>query len=222
MRLPFLSSFVEPVFVEIQEHAEKVRECAWIFQQAFECYMNPHCESFEEHMAEVIRIENEADVVKLRIGSHMPLDILMPVGKVVLLEYVQMQDSTLDAVVQSLAWLSYRKQALIPFELHEDFLLLVDAVMDPFEEITRMITEARRYCKRFSEACWTRIDGIVQNIRRQHHDAEAIEEKIKRKAFDSVSDTMALYHVVHLAASIGTISTRTRHAGNLMASMLSR
>jgi uncharacterized protein Yka (UPF0111/DUF47 family) len=34
MRIPFLSMFMTSPFVGLQEHAEKVKECAWTFQQA--------------------------------------------------------------------------------------------------------------------------------------------------------------------------------------------
>ncbi len=222
MRLPFLSSVMESVFGEIQEHAEKVKECAWIFQQAFECYMDAHCESFSEHMAEVVRIETEADEIKLRIASHLPLNVLMPVNKAFLLEYIQVQDSALNAVVRALEWLSYRDRKFVPPHFHEDFLLLVDAVMDPFEELVKMATEAGKYCKRFSEIYWHRIGDIVRNILQQYHEAENIEEKIKRKAFDSISDPITLYHVVRLAESIGTVSACTRHTGTMMAALLAR
>jgi len=38
MRIPFLSLFITSPFAGLQEHAEKVRECAWAFQQAIECH----------------------------------------------------------------------------------------------------------------------------------------------------------------------------------------
>ena len=36
MRIPILSMFVTSPFKGLQEHAEKVKECAWVFQQAIE------------------------------------------------------------------------------------------------------------------------------------------------------------------------------------------
>ena len=72
MRLPFLSFIMEPTFHGIQEHAEKVKDCAWIFQQAIECHLNSHCSLFDELRNEVIQLENEADVIKNRIRAYLP------------------------------------------------------------------------------------------------------------------------------------------------------
>jgi uncharacterized protein Yka (UPF0111/DUF47 family) len=36
MRIPFLSMFITSPFEGLQEHAEKVKECAWVFQQAID------------------------------------------------------------------------------------------------------------------------------------------------------------------------------------------
>ena len=48
MRIPFLSLFVTSPFEGLLEHAEKVKECAWAFQQAMECHVSDRCRQFEE------------------------------------------------------------------------------------------------------------------------------------------------------------------------------
>ncbi|MFH0998109.1 MAG: DUF47 family protein [Pseudomonadota bacterium] len=222
MRLPFLSFIMAPTFCGIQEHADKVKECAWIFQQAIECRVNAHCELFEAHRKEVIRMENDADITKYRIRAYLPREILMPVDKVLLLKYVQEQDGILDAVVGALAWISYRNREFIPADLHKDFFLLVDAVMDPFEEISRMVAEAVKYFQRYSENRRNKIKEIIRTIRLQEHEANKIEEMIIRKAFESVTDPITLFHVIRLAESIGAIADHAENAGDIMRAMLAR
>ena len=70
MRLPYLTFIMAPTFRGIQEHAEKVKECAWIFQQAIECHVNERCELFDTHRNEVMRMESDADTIKI---SHSGL-----------------------------------------------------------------------------------------------------------------------------------------------------
>ena len=222
MRLPFLSFIMAPTFSGIQEHAEKVKECAWIFQQAIECHVNSDCIFFDEHRKEVIQLESEADIIKNRIRAYLPRERLMPVNKVLLLKYVNEQDEVLDAVVGALAWISYRNREFVPADLHKDFFLLVDAVMDPFEEITRMVTEARKYFQRFSENRRNKVKEIIRAIRHQEHEADKIEEMIIRKAFESVTDPITLFHVVRLAEIIGAIANHAENAGDIMRAMLSR
>lgn len=222
MRLPFLSFILEPTFHGIQEHAEKVKECAWIFQQAVECHMNARCELFETHRNEVIRMESEADTLKYRIRAYLPQNSLMPVDKVLLLNYITEQDGILDAVVKALAWISHRNREFIPEMLHKDFFLLVDAVMDPFEEISRMAAEAMKYFQRFSENQRNKVKEIIRAIRQQEHEADRIEEMIIQKAFQTVTDPISLYHVVRLAESIGAIADHAEKAGDIMRAMLAK
>ena len=81
MRIPFFSFFVTSPFDELLEHAEKVKECAWVFQQAIECHANAKCDRFEEYRMEVNKLESEADVIKRRIRGHIPKSAKLPVHK---------------------------------------------------------------------------------------------------------------------------------------------
>jgi uncharacterized protein len=222
MRLPFLSFTMAPTFGGIQEHAEKVKECAWIFQQAIECHVDSHCNLFDELRKEVIQLESEADTIKNRIRAYLPRQMLMPVNKVLLLKYVEEQDGVLDAVVSALAWISYRNRESVPKDLHKDFFLLVDAVMDPFEEISRMVTEAGKFFQGFSESRRNKIKEIIRSIRQQEHEADKIEEMIIQKAFESVTDPVSLFHVIRLAESIGAIADHAEIAGDIMRAMVAR
>ena len=48
MRIPFVSMFMTSPFSGLEEHAEKVKECAWIFQHAIECLLVQNFDSLEE------------------------------------------------------------------------------------------------------------------------------------------------------------------------------
>jgi predicted phosphate transport protein (TIGR00153 family) len=71
MRLPFFSMFMTSPFEGLQEHAEKVKECGWAFQQAIECHLSEKCKTFEEFRQEVIRLESDADAIKRRIRHRL-------------------------------------------------------------------------------------------------------------------------------------------------------
>ena len=98
MRIPFVSAFMSSPFEGLLEHAEKIKECAWAFQQAIECHLNDQCENFEKYRSEVDKLESEADAVKLRIRSHLPRWTLMAVDKFELFRYLNEQDKVLYAV----------------------------------------------------------------------------------------------------------------------------
>ena len=112
MRIPFFSMFTTSPFDGLQEHAEKVKECSWAFQQAVECYISNRCKTFEDLRQEVIKLESEADAIKRRIRGHLPKGTMMPVDKFQLFRYLREQDHVLDSVQDTLDWLSYRKDGI--------------------------------------------------------------------------------------------------------------
>jgi uncharacterized protein len=222
MRIPFLSMFMTSPFVGLQEHAEKVKDCAWTFQQAIECHVSRDCLRFEEFRQEIHRIEHEADAVKRRIRGHLPKGTLMPVDKFQLFRYLREQDKVLDSVEEALDWLSIRNEPGIPVELEKDFFLLVDAVMDPIEELSRMVNEARRYFRNFSEKHRVRVKDIIRNLRRQEHEADTLEYQIKQKVFNSTMDPVTIFHMVRLAETVGSIADHAENAGDMMRAMIAR
>lgn len=222
MRIPFLSMFMTSPFVGLQEHAEKVKDCAWTFQQAIECHVSRECLRFEEFRQEIHRIEHEADAVKRRIRGHLPKGTLMPVDKFQLFRYLREQDKVLDSVEEALDWLSIRNEPGIPVELEKDFFLLVDAVMDPIEELSRMVNEARRYFRNFSEKHRVRVKDIIRNLRRQEHEADTLEYQIKQKVFNSTMDPVTIFHMVRLAETVGSIADHAENAGDMMRAMVAK
>jgi len=222
MRLPFMSMFITSPFEGVQEHAEKVKECAWAFQQAIECYVSNRCKSFEELRKEVIRLESEADAIKRRIRGHLPMGTLMPVSKFQLFRYLREQDGVLDAVEDALDWISYRSEAGIPPEAERDFFLLVDAVIEPIEELSKMVTEAREYFRTYNEKQRSKVKEIIRTLRKQEHEADIIEDAIKRNIFQGSSDAVTVFHIVRLAEIVGSIADHAENAGDMMRAMLAK
>ena len=222
MRIPFISLFMTSPFDGLQEHAEKVKECAWAFQQAIECHITDQCENFEDFRLEVDKLESEADSIKRRIRGHLPKGTLMPVDKFQLFRYLREQDKVLDAVEEALDWLSFRSEPGIPEALEKDFFLLVDAVMDPVEEMCRLVLEARKYFRSYSEKQRKIIKDIVHTLRRQEHDADKVEDAIKEKLLNMQIEATTIFHMIRLAETIGSIADHAENAGDMVRAMIAR
>jgi predicted phosphate transport protein (TIGR00153 family) len=222
MRVPFLSMFMTSPFEGLQEHAEKVNECAWAFQQAIECYVSKQCQTFEELRQEVILLEDQADSIKRRIRGHLPIGTLMPVSKFQLFRYLREQDGVLDAVEDTLDWLSYRPEPGIPSALEKDFLLLVDAVMDPIEELAKMVREARIYFQSYSASQRIKVKDIIRLLRQQEHEADKIEHALKGRLFNMAIDPVSIFHLVRLSEIIGSIADHAENAGDMMRAKLAK
>jgi predicted phosphate transport protein (TIGR00153 family) len=222
MRIPFLSMFVTSPFDGLQEHAEVVKDCAWVFQQAVECHVSYKCKRFEDLRQEIIQMERKADAIKRRVRGHLPKGTLMQVDKFQLFRYLREQDSVLDAVEDALDWLSYRPQNSIPQELQQDFFLFVDAVIDPIDELSKMVSQARRYFKTYAEKYRVEVKEIIRTLRHQERDADRIEDKIKRGIFSMGADPVTVFHIVRLAEIIGHIADHAENAGDMMRAMVAR
>ena len=222
MRIPFLSLFITSPFDGLQEHALKVKECAWVFQHAIECHVVHNCQTFEGLREEVIKMESEADAIKRRIRGHIPVGTLMPVDKFQLFRYLREQDSVLDSFEDALDWISYREEPGIPEAIQKEFLLLIDSVIDPIEELSQMVSEARIYFQNYSDKQRNTVKNIIQTIRRQEHDADKAEEIVKRKVFSIEKDPVTVFHMIRLAETIGSVADHAENAGDMMRAMLSK
>jgi len=222
MRIPFFSMFMTSPFEGLQEHAEKVKECAWAFQQAIECHLADKCKTFEEFRQEVIQLESEADAIKRRIRGHLPKGTLMPVYNFLLFRYLREQDAVIDAVEDALDWISFRNEPGIPAELEKEFVALADAVIDPIEELSKMVAEARKYFKNYAEDQRVIIKNIIRTLRRQEHEADKAEDMVKQKVLNMNIDAVTVFHMVRLAEIIGSIADHAENAGDMMRAMIAR
>ena len=222
MRIPFISMFMASPFEGLLEHAEKIKECTWAFQQAIECHITDQCESFEEFRKEVDNLESEADAIKRRIRGHLPKGTLMPVDKFELFRYLHEQDKVLDRVEEALDWISFRPEPGIPDDLHKDFFLLIDAVIDPVEEMCRMVSEARKYFSNFSAKQRAMVKDIIHSLRKLEHEADKVEDGIKAKVMNMQIDPVTVFHMIRLAEIIGAIADHAENAGDMMRAMLAR
>jgi predicted phosphate transport protein (TIGR00153 family) len=222
VRVPFFKMFMSSPFEGLQEHAEKVKECAWTFQQAMKCHFSAKCNTAEEFRDKIIRLESEADAIKRRIRGHIPKRTMMPISNFLVFRYLREQDGVLDAVEDTLDWISYNSETKIPEELKKDFAQLVDAVIAPIEELSTMIDEARKYFKTYSEDQRVIVKDIIRKLRRQEHEADNFEDIIKKKVFNMEADAVTIFHLVRLAEIIGSIADHAENAGDMMRAMLSR
>jgi predicted phosphate transport protein (TIGR00153 family) len=214
--------FMASPFDGLQEHAEKVKECAWAFQQAMECHVSNRCEKFEDFRQQINKMESQADAIKRRIRGHIPVGTLMPVDKFQLFRYLREQDCVMDAVQNTLNWISCRSEPGVPKELEKDFLLFVDKVIDPIDDLSRMVEEARKYFKKYSEKQRILVKDIIRSLRRQEHEADKLEDMIKKKAFSMAIDPVTVFHMVRLAEIIGSIADHAENAGDMMRAMIAK
>lgn len=222
MRIPFFSLLVTSPFDGLLEHAEKVKECGWAFQQAIECHASDRCQEFDAYQQEVVRLESEADAIKRRIRGHLPKEARLPVSRFELFWYIREQDKVLDSVQDTLKWLSYRNVQITNEKLKKQLFLLVDSVIEPIEDLSRMVDEAKKYFDSYSEKQRRLVKSIINNLRQREHEADQLEDEFKIMIFALENDPIAIFHLVRLSEIIGSIADHAENAGDMMRAMVAK
>ena len=220
MRIPLLSRFMQSPLTGLQEHAEKVKECVWFFQQAVESHVS--VERFEDLRKQVISQEREADEIKRRLYDGIPQKFMLPSNiRYHLVRYLQEQDHVIDAVEDALDWISCRGKPCIPESLEKDFFLLVDSVIDPIKELSKMAGEAALFFKTGNQKQKKATREIIRSLQIQGNEADIVEDKIKHEIFHSIKDPSEIYYLIRLAEIIGSIADHAENAGDIMRAVLS-
>ena len=222
MRFSFFNLFYESPFKKLKDHADKVKECAWMFKRAVECYVEQDCEEFDKLTEDVAKLESQADWLKRNLRNHLPRGLLMPVDKFVLLDCLREQDHVLDNVEEALYWLSFKPEGGIPEGLVGDFLHLVDAVIPAIEKLTDMSEQAIVYFKSSTEENRDKLKSIIGDIHQAEKEADHLELELKKQAFAVLKDPVDIFHFVRLVEIIANIADDAQNASDRMRTMIAR
>lgn len=222
MRSPFIHLFRESPFVKLLKHAEIVQEGGALFRKAMICYLDGACTEFEALHMNVTKMEHEADRLKRNIRGHLPRGLMMPVDKFQFLLYLREQDKALDSVQDALHWLSFR-DTVVPDELVDDLLLLVDKAVDSLNQLPLMVKRATVYLRSFSEKDRKQVKEVIKALRLKESESDTIERKLKSDIFGLGSvDAMTVFHLIRLVEYMGDISNHAENAGDVMRAMIAR
>ena len=222
MRFSFTSLFYESPFKKLKDHADKVKECAWMFKRAVECYVEQDCEEFDKLTEDVAKLESQADWLKRNLRNHLPRGLLMPVDKFVLIDCLREQDHVLDNVEEALYWLSFKPEGGIPEGLVGDFLHLVDAVIPAIEKLPDMAEQAIVYFKDSTEENRDKLKSIIRDIHQAEKEADHLELELKKQAFAVLKDPVDLFHFVRLVEIIANIADDAQNSSDRMRTMIAR
>jgi predicted phosphate transport protein (TIGR00153 family) len=222
MRFSFFSLFYESPFIKLKKHADKVKECAWMFKRAVQCYVEQDCEEFDQLTEDVAMMESQADALKRNLRNHLPRGIFMPMDKFIFLDCLREQDHVLDDVEEALYWLSFKPMAGIPEELVGDFLHLIDAVIPAIEKLPEMSEQAMAYFKNSTEENRNKLKSMIRDVYQAEKEADHLEHELKKNAFTLLEDPVEIYHVVRLVEIVGDICDHAQNVSDRMRTMIAR
>lgn len=219
----FLRLFRTSPFGPIVEHAEVMIECANAFKDAIDTYIAGDLDKFEELRLLVDELETKCDMVKRRLRGHLPRGTMMPVDKFQVFRYIREQDGIPDSMEEAVDWLSFRLKPGIPKELQEPFSNFVAFTLEMLEPLYNMTKEAKKYFEEsYSLENRNQIKALIHSMHQYEHEADILEDTLKRNIFNNCEDAVAVYHFVRLAEIIGDIADSAQNCGDWMRAMVAK
>ncbi|WP_028575749.1 DUF47 domain-containing protein [Desulfonatronovibrio hydrogenovorans] len=136
MKFSFFKSLIRRSPMEkLLDHYQAIQDSVGVINDALQCYIqNGQCVEFKSLQHQLNDLESGADAIIRDIRNNLPHSILLPVNKVLLLNYTTAQDNILDSAQEALNWLSL-KVIPVPEQFIKDLTLLVDEVGEAVHQL---------------------------------------------------------------------------------------
>ncbi len=131
---------------QIDSFMDQVIRSGLIFSQGAEAYLQGNTTDFQRKLKEIIEVEHTGDDLRRSIQQYLYTKTLIPESREDVLELLEDMDALLDRFKGAL-WRMEIENLHIDSDFHEDFILLIKAVLESVEAIVRA---ARAFFKNIS------------------------------------------------------------------------
>lgn len=163
------------VEANIEKYLENILKAGLIFEQALKDYFDGNTENFENRKEEISKLESESDNIRRDIKHTLYKELLIPESRGDVLGLLEALDDVIDTAQGVLVRFSIEKP-IVWDELKNDFLELSSVAVKSVEEI---VGASRAF---FRET--TKVPDYLIKVHYYEHEADKIEVKIMKKAFD--------------------------------------
>ncbi|MGM0445421.1 MAG: DUF47 domain-containing protein [Bacillota bacterium] len=173
----------------INKYLEVVSDSNLVFERDSKNYIRKNFEEFEGSLDEIMKLENSADDFQKEIKYKLYKYMLIPEARGDVLTLLENIDNIVDHIKKLLVQLSIEKP-IIPDDLIDDFDELIEMVSKSVDQLIK--------CLRAYFTNITMVNEYVNKVHFFEHEADKIEERIKRKVFDNDNELNSFSKKVHL------------------------
>lgn len=173
---------------EVDSFWDTIGRAALVFKGGSIDYFDNNFERLKDRAKQIDELENEADLLRRNIKLKLYTEMLIPESRGDVLGLLETSDNVIDRTKKVLHALELEKPR-IPEFLVSDFKDLCHASANAMDE---MVKASRSF---FYEI--QLINDFINKCYFYEHEADKLEDQIKRKAFDSPEVTR-LSHKVHI------------------------
>lgn len=208
----------------LQEHMAKVYACASELVPLFNAVINKDWVEVQERQRLISNLEEEADVLKIKLRMNLPKGLFMPVSRQDLLEVLLTQDKVAN-MSKDIAGIVLGRKMTLPEIIHEDYIRFVQRCVDACKQARNAIDE-------FDELVETGFSGkeidivseMIAKLNEIESDTDNLQRGIRFKLFDIEKnlppiDVMFLYQIIDQTGDVADLSQRV---GSRLQLMLAR
>ncbi len=162
--------------MEIDQYLSCVDQCVLLLGEALKKYLDGDLERFEEKSREIDEAEKSADELRRGITHRIYAEMLIPDSRGDVLGLIETTDNVPDVAKRVVSHFSIEQPEVYPF-LKPDFEELIEICLKAARELTLAIRAFFRELYRVSEH--------LEKVHFWEHQADQVEDRLKRKAFES-------------------------------------
>ncbi len=185
--------------LNIDRYLSLVEQSVLLLDDAVKKYLNGKFESFELQRNEIDQTEREADNLRREIKHKLYAEMLIPDSRGDVLALLETLDNVTDRTKDVSSHFSIEKPEIFPI-LKDDFQELMELCLKTAAEVTLAVRAFFRELHRVTEH--------VEKVHYWEHQADEVEERIKRKAFEheGVKEFSKRVHMRYFAERISLIA----------------
>ena len=208
--------FGKSPFAPLQSHMKKVSLCMERLSDIFSAFSKMDMEKIEKLVADLSRMEHEADLTKNDIRNHLPKSLFLPIDRAHFLEILSIQDSIADKAEDIGILLTLR-----PLEgfnnFHADLLAL-------FRKNELVFIDAKKIIEEIDELLESSFGGIeaekvkamVEQTAYKEYEADKMQQTFMKHLFTQGDklDVSAFYLWMRLIEEVGALSHLSERLAN--------
>jgi len=184
----FFSSKAKQLEGDIDGYLDRVTKAGLILLEGVKAYVNGKSDKFERNFEEISILESDADNIRRDIKRKLYTYMLIPESRGDVLGLLETLDDIVDISEKVLEQFSIETPE-IPEFLKSDFIELAELSSKAVEEVVK---GARAFFREIAM-----VSDYVNKVHFYEHEADDVEEHLKRAAFNS-DEIERFSHKVHM------------------------
>ncbi len=160
----------------IDKYLDNITKAILTFDQGIKEYFKGNFDLFEDKFKEASALESDSDELRREIKYTLYRDLLIPDSRGDVLGLLETLDDVIDVTEEVLREFSIERPTVLE-DYKEDFLSLTEMSVKTAQEL---VSASRSFFREI-----TQVHDYITQVHYWEHEADKVEERIKRKAFSS-------------------------------------